>query len=186
MPRPYPSLKNDEQQNITTEFPPLSRAILPAARIAAVMTPSFLMIRECRMERIFDITTWEALDAAVAALRQCADKKVYYLEGTLGAGKTTFVQHWLRQAGYSGVVQSPTYALMNEYYIGQQTVIHADLYRLAAPDELLYLDVRDWSERATHIFIEWAQNGGDYLPAADVFCQFVLHDGRRYLSVAAA
>jgi len=41
MPRPYPSLKNDEQQNITTEFPPLSRAILPAARIAAVMTPSF-------------------------------------------------------------------------------------------------------------------------------------------------
>jgi len=67
MPRPYPSLKNDEQQNITTEFPPLSRAILPAARIAAVMTPSFLMIRECRMERIFDITTWEALDAAVAA-----------------------------------------------------------------------------------------------------------------------
>ena len=106
MPRPYPSLKNDEQQNITTEFPPLSRAILPAARIAAVMTPSFLMIRECRMERIFDITTWEALDAAVAALRQCADKKVYYLEGTLGAGKTTFVQHWLRQAGYSGVVQS--------------------------------------------------------------------------------
>ena len=92
MPRPYPSLKNDEQQNITTEFPPLSRAILPAARIADVMTPSFLMIRECRMERIFDITTWEALDAAVAALRQCADKKVYYLEGTLGAGKTTFVQ----------------------------------------------------------------------------------------------
>ena len=138
------------------------------------------------MERIFDITTWEALDAAVAALRQCADKKVYYLEGTLGAGKTTFVQHWLRQAGYSGVVQSPTYALMNEYYIGQKTVIHADLYRLAATDELLYLDVRDWSERATYIFIEWAQNGGDYLPAADVFCQFALRDGRRYLSVAAA
>ena len=90
------------------------------------------------MERIFDITTWEALDAAIAALRQYADKKVYYLEGTLG------------------------------------------------PDELLYLDVRDWSERATHIFIEWAQNGGDYLPAADVFCQFALRDGRRYLSVAAA
>ena len=95
-------------------------------------------------------------------------------------------KHWLRQAGYSGVVQSPTYALMNEYYIGQQTVIHADLYRLAAPDELLYLDVRDWGDRAARIFIEWAQNGGDYLPAADVFCQFALRDGRRYLSVAAA
>ena len=101
-------------------------------------------------------------------------------------GKTTFVQHWLRQAGYNGAVQSPTYALMNEYYIGQNTVIHADLYRLATPDELLYLDMRDWGDRAARIFIEWAQNGGDYLPAADVFCQFTLRDGRRYLSVASA
>ena len=138
------------------------------------------------MEQIFDITTREALDAAIAELRQHTDKKVYYLEGELGAGKTTFVQHWLRQAGYNGAVQSPTYALMNEYYIGQQTVIHADLYRLATPDELLYLDVRDWSDRAARIFIEWAQNGGDYLPAADVFCQFTLRDGRRDLSVASA
>ena len=138
------------------------------------------------MQQNFDITTLEALDAAIATIRQHIDKKVYYLEGALGAGKTTFVRHWLRQASYVGVVQSPTYALMNEYYIGQQTVIHADLYRLSAPDELLYLDVRDWGERASRIFIEWAQNGGDYLPSADVICQFALRDGRRELTLSLA
>ena len=138
------------------------------------------------MTQIFDISSREALDNAVAELRHNHDYKIFYLEGALGAGKTAFVRHWLRQAGYQGAVQSPTYALMNEYYIGQDTVIHADLYRLAAPDELLYLDVRDWSARAARIFIEWAQNGGDYLPAADIFCQFTLHDGRRYLSLTAA
>ena len=75
---------------------------------------------------------------------------------------------------------------MNEYHTGQHTVIHADLYRLATPDELLYLDVRDWSARADRIFIEWAQNGGAYLPAADVICQFTLRDGKRTLTALTA
>ena len=135
------------------------------------------------MQQDFDIATLELLDAAVAEIRQHANNKVYYLEGTLGAGKTAFVRSWLRQAGYPGAVQSPTYALMHEYYIGQHTVIHADLYRLATADELLYLDVRDWETRATHIFIEWAQNGGDLLPKADVICQFSYLNGCRTLSV---
>jgi hydrolase, P-loop family len=72
---------------------------------------------------------------------------------------------------------------MTEYYIGQYTVIHADLYRLTTPDELLYLDVRDWETRATHIFIEWAQNGGDLLPQADAICQFSGYGDCRILSL---
>lgn len=135
------------------------------------------------MQQNFDITTLDALDAAVAAIRQHTEIKVYYLEGALGAGKTAFVRSWLRQASYQGAVQSPTYALMHEYYIGQHTVIHADLYRLTAPDELLYLDVRDWATRAGHIFIEWAQNGGNLLPPADAICQFSLHKDCRTLSL---
>ena len=136
------------------------------------------------MQQKFAIPTLKALDAAVAEIRQHSENKVYYLEGPLGAGKTAFVRSWLHQAGYQGAVQSPTYALMTEYYIGQHTVIHADLYRLATPDELLYLDVRDWESRATHIFIEWAQNGGGLLPQADAICQFSGYGDCRVLSLA--
>ena len=135
------------------------------------------------MQQKFAIPTLEALDAIVAKIRQHTENKVYYLEGPLGAGKTAFVRSWLRQAGYQGAVQSPTYALMTEYYIGQYTVIHAYLYRLTTPDELLYLDVRDWETRATHIFIEWAQNGGDLLPQADAICQFSGYGDCRILSL---
>lgn len=135
------------------------------------------------MQQNFAIPTLEALDAAVAEIMQHTENKVYYLEGPLGAGKTAFVRSWLCQAGYQGAVQSPTYALMHEYYIGQHAVIHADLYRLTVPDELLYLDVRDWEARVSHIFIEWAQNGGDLLPPPDAICQFSGHGDCRILSL---
>ncbi|MDO4643344.1 MAG: tRNA (adenosine(37)-N6)-threonylcarbamoyltransferase complex ATPase subunit type 1 TsaE [Cardiobacteriaceae bacterium] len=123
------------------------------------------------------------LEQTIKNLQQYTDKKVYYLEGPLGVGKTTFVQQWLKTIGYQGIVKSPTYALIHEYHINKQTIIHADLYRLSTPDELLYLDVQDWCDRATYIFIEWAQNGGIFLPAPDILCQFSYQDSCRYLSV---
>ena len=181
----YPSQKYDEQQNITTKKPPPPPADF-ASNENCCCNDIFQPEAETPRPTTFDITKHAALHDAIAILRQSLDNKVYFLEGALGAGKTTFVRHWLHQSGYNGAVTSPTYALMNEYHTGQRTVIHADLYRLATPDELLYLDVRDWSARADRIFIEWAQNGGAYLPAADVICQFTLRDGKRTLTALTA
>ncbi|MDX1554565.1 MAG: tRNA (adenosine(37)-N6)-threonylcarbamoyltransferase complex ATPase subunit type 1 TsaE, partial [Xanthomonadales bacterium] len=64
---------------------------------------------------------------------------VVYLEGPLGAGKTTFVRALLRSLGYPGRVKSPTYGLMERYDLEAFSVLHLDLYRLEDPAELDYL-----------------------------------------------
>lgn len=120
-----------------------------------------------------------SLSKVVRKIRSGFEGKTIYLTGDLGVGKTTFAQAWLQDAGVKEVVTSPTYAIANHYNLpdGYQA-IHADLYRIADPEELLYLDVRDWVDMAEVILIEWPELGGDFIPTADAECQ-LFFDGRQ-------
>ena len=66
------------------------------------------------------------------------------LNGDLGVGKTTWVRAMLGGLGHTGRVPSPTFTLLEHYEIGSLTVVHLDLYRLAAASEFEYLGLRDW------------------------------------------
>jgi tRNA threonylcarbamoyladenosine biosynthesis protein TsaE len=97
-----------------------------------------------------------------------AESVVVFLEGELGAGKTTLVSGLLAQLGFVGSVRSPTYTLLEPYDVGHRSLTHVDLYRLSDPAEVDGLGLRDLLEQGSALLIEWPSQGTGHLPEPDL------------------
>ena len=111
---------------------------------------------------------------------------VVWLEGDLGAGKTTFARGLLKGLGYTGTVKSPTYAIVESYSLPQYTVHHFDLYRFAEPEEWHDAGLDDLTGAGCICLIEWAEKGGGNVPAADIYLDFTAKDNGRCCTVRTA
>ena len=100
------------------------------------------------------------------------------LAGNLGAGKTTLARASLRALGVKGTVRSPTYTIAEPYETRIGRIWHLDMYRIAHPDEIEYIAIRDLVGESAACLVEWPERGG--LPELD--CLLALapdRDGRR-------
>jgi len=109
-----------------------------------------------------------------------------YLEGDLGAGKTTLVRGMLRSLGYNGRVKSPTYTLAETYSLPAFELYHYDLYRLHDPREWLDAGFRDVIGDQAVSLIEWPEKAAGWLPAPDVIIRLAIADDTREIECEAA
>jgi len=109
-----------------------------------------------------------------------------YLEGDLGAGKTTLVRGMLRSLGYNGRVKSPTYTLAETYSLPAFELYHYDLYRLHDPREWLDAGFRDVIGGQAVSLIEWPEKAAGWLPPPDVIIRLTITDEAREVECVAA
>ena len=108
------------------------------------------------------------LDLGATFARRLGGNELVFLEGELGAGKTTFARGVLRGLGFAGHVKSPTYTLVEPYEVGNARVYHLDLYRIVEPGELDFIGLEELLNDHAIKLIEWPERGGGRLPAPDV------------------
>jgi len=118
------------------------------------------MSMEIRIKSIEEIAV--AAKEFVAAM---GERKVFAFYGKMGAGKTTFIKAVCEELGVEDVINSPTFAIVNEYVDGQgEPVYHFDFYRIKNLQEVMDLGYEDYVYSGHVCFMEWPELIENLLP----------------------
>ncbi|MDR1407467.1 MAG: tRNA (adenosine(37)-N6)-threonylcarbamoyltransferase complex ATPase subunit type 1 TsaE [Tannerella sp.] len=114
------------------------------------------------------------------------DRTVFAFYGKMGAGKTTFIKAICEELGVEDVINSPTFAIVNEYRSAHtgELIYHFDFYRIQKQSEAQDLGVEDYFYSGALCFIEWPENAEELLPDDTVRLSIsACGDGRREIRI---
>ncbi|MBR6197747.1 MAG: tRNA (adenosine(37)-N6)-threonylcarbamoyltransferase complex ATPase subunit type 1 TsaE [Bacteroidaceae bacterium] len=104
-------------------------------------------------------------DAAKQFVDAMGQNTVFAFYGKMGAGKTTFIKAVCEELGVKDVINSPTFAIVNEYLDGKgEQIFHFDFYRIKKEQEVLDIGYEDYVYSGNVCFMEWPELIEDLLP----------------------
>lgn len=104
-------------------------------------------------------------EAAQQFVASMGDNTVFAFYGSMGAGKTTFVKAVCEELGVEDVINSPTFAIVNEYRsTTDELIYHFDFYRIKKLEEVYDMGYEDYFYSGALCFIEWPELVEDLLP----------------------
>lgn len=107
----------------------------------------------------------EIAKAAMEFVAAMGDRKVFAFYGKMGAGKTTFIKAVCEELGVEDVINSPTFAIVNEYVDGKgESIYHFDFYRIKNLQEVRDIGYEDYVYSGNVCFMEWPELIEDLLP----------------------
>lgn len=104
-------------------------------------------------------------EAAKRFIALMGDRKIFAFYGKMGVGKTTFIKSLCEALGVTDTVNSPTFAIVNEYADGNGgAIFHFDMYRIKSVAELYNLGYEDYLYSDGLCLIEWPELAEELLP----------------------
>jgi len=135
---------------------------------------------------IFRFKDLADLDAvSMELLKIGKSSPVWLFHGQMGVGKTTLVKSLCKQLGVKALVQSPTFALVNEYLSEtKQTIFHFDFYRINYETEALDMGIEEYFYSGNYCFVEWPEKISSLWPAKYMCINLSLEEnGGRLLEI---
>ena len=115
------------------------------------------------MDMIYTLA--EIDDVAQSLMKKFGSKSVWPFHAPMGAGKTTLITALCQILGVQDRVNSPTFAIMNEYQGLGKVIYHMDWYRLENDGEARRAGVEMAMEDSDFCFIEWPEKAINLIPA---------------------
>lgn len=137
-------------------------------------------MKEIKLNSLDDIK-----EVARTFLAEIGDNKLIAFYGHMGAGKTTFVKALCEELGVEDVVNSPTFAIVNEYTDREgESVFHFDFYRIKSLEEAFGIGFDNYMGSGCFCFMEWPEKVEEILPEETLRVEISeVEDGTRLIKI---
>jgi tRNA threonylcarbamoyladenosine biosynthesis protein TsaE len=117
-------------------------------------------------EHTFSIHSLEEYPAAAKWFTTFLQQgNIFAFYGKMGTGKTTFIKSLCEELGVEDTINSPTFAIVNEYEDREaNTIFHFDFYRIKSLTEVYNMGYEEYFYSNAYCFIEWPELIEELLP----------------------
>jgi tRNA threonylcarbamoyladenosine biosynthesis protein TsaE len=143
-------------------------AIITTREGLTIIDSRFLTLQSMN-HKIVSTSPGDLQSVAGQLIQAHPDARIFAFYGAMGAGKTTFIKALCEVLGVFDTVNSPTFALINQYQtkLGEP-VFHFDFYRIKKIEEVLDIGYEDYFYSGQYCLIEWPEKIEHLLPVGSV------------------